>query len=81
MNVATGPDQTVVLTSNPDAARVLAARAVDQSIEIIRKRIDKLGTREPLITKQGLDRIVVEAAGESDPERLKAVIGRTAKLT
>lgn len=81
MNVATGPDQTVVLTSNPDAARVLAARAVDQSIEIIRKRIDKLGTREPLITKQGVDRIVVEAAGESDPERLKAVIGRTAKLT
>ena len=58
-----------------------AGKAVDQSIEIIRRRIDSLGTREPSIVRQGVNRIVVEAPGESDPERLKAVIGQTAKLT
>lgn len=58
-----------------------AKRAVDQSIEIIRRRIDELGTREPTIQRQGTNRIVVAAAGESDPERLKAVLGKTAKLT
>ncbi|HRD46646.1 MAG TPA: protein translocase subunit SecD [Caulobacter sp.] len=59
----------------------LAASAVEQSLEIIRKRIDELGTKEPSITRQGLNRIVVQVPGESDPERLKAVIGKTAKLT
>lgn len=58
-----------------------ASRAVDQSIEVIRRRIDELGTREPTIVRQGVDRIVVQAPGESDPERLKNVIGQTAKLT
>jgi preprotein translocase subunit SecD len=55
--------------------------AVDQSIEIIRRRVDALGTKEPTILKQGRNRIVVQAPGESDPERLKRVIGQTAKLT
>jgi preprotein translocase subunit SecD len=58
-----------------------ATRAVEQSIEIIRRRIDQLGTREPNIVRQGKDRIVIEAAGESDPEKLKSVVGQTAKLT
>ncbi|MDG2523095.1 protein translocase subunit SecD [Caulobacter segnis] len=58
-----------------------AAKAVDQSIEIIRRRIDQMGTKEPAINRQGTNRIVVQAAGESDPERLKNVIGQTAKLT
>jgi len=79
--VNTGPDQTIHLTI-PDQAMVKAsADAVTQDIEIVRKRIDSLGTREPQITQQGTNRIVVEAPGESDPERLKAVIGQTAKLT
>lgn len=59
----------------------LSSVAVEQSLEIIRKRIDELGTKEPSITRQGLNRIVVQVPGESDPERLKAVIGKTAKLT
>ena len=79
--ISTGPDQTLHLTI-PDQAMVKAsADAVTQDIEIVRRRIDLLGTREPQITQQGTDRIVVEAPGESDPERLKAVIGQTAKLT
>ena len=56
-------------------------QAVAQSIEIIRRRIDQLGTREPNIFRQGSNRIVIQAPGESDPERLKNVIGQTAKLT
>ena len=58
-----------------------AGKAVDQSIEIIRRRIDELGTKEPDIRRQGVDRIVVQAPGESDPEKLKNIIGQTAKLT
>ncbi len=79
--VGRGPDQTLVFTPSGQAEAQLASKAVDQSIEIIRRRIDQLGTREPTIIRQGTDRIVVEAPGESDPEKLKAVIGQTAKLT
>ncbi len=55
--------------------------AVDQSIEVVRRRIDSLGTREPSITRQGAERIVVQAPGESDPTQLERVIGQTAQLT
>jgi preprotein translocase subunit SecD len=73
--------QVVTLAPVPEAQRANASKAVQQSIEIIRRRIDQLGTREPSIMQQGADRIVVQAPGESDPERLKRVIGQTAKLS
>jgi len=75
------PDQRLRLTYAEQGLRQQEAGAVDQSIEIIRRRIDELGTKEPSITRQGTNRIVVQAPGESDPERLKNVIGQTAKLT
>ena len=81
VSIQTRPDQHVEVTFVAQAANAAAVDAVTRSIEIIRKRIDALGTKEPLITKQGASRIVVEAPGESDPEKLKAVIGKTAKLT
>ncbi len=59
----------------------MGADAVTQSIEVVRRRIDSLGTREPSITRQGSDRIVVQAPGESDPAQLERVIGQTAQLT
>lgn len=59
----------------------MASTAVDQSIEVVRRRIDSLGTREPSITRQGQNRIVVQAPGESDPEALERIIGQTAQLT
>lgn len=74
-------DQRIEIAFVPEAAASDATMAVDQSIETIRRRIDSLGTKEPTITRQGADRIVIQAAGESDPERLKAVVGKTAKLT
>ncbi len=79
--ITQGPDQTIVLRQTPQATQASIAKAVDQTIEIINRRIDALGTREPSITRQGTSRIVIEAAGLSDPEKLKAIIGKTAKLT
>ena len=55
--------------------------AVSQSIEVIRKRIDEFGTTEPIVQRQGSDRILVEVPGVDDPQRLKDLIGTTAKLS
>jgi len=55
--------------------------AVTQSIEVIRSRIDELGTTEPVVQRQGADRILVQVPGLDDPQRLKRLIGQTAKLT
>ncbi len=54
---------------------------VGQSIEVVRKRIDELGTREPTIERQGDDRIVVQVPGLSDPKRLIDILKTTAKMT
>lgn len=81
ITVTTAPDQRIELALVPEAINAEGVKAVEQSIEIIRRRIDSLGTREPTIIRQGTNRIVVQAPGESDPERLKRVIGQTAKLT
>ncbi len=61
--------------------RNLQIDAVERSIEIIRRRIDETGTREPLIQRQGSSRIVVQVPGLRDPESLKSLIGQTAKLS
>jgi preprotein translocase subunit SecD len=79
--VTSQPGQVIQLALSDQAMQAAAAQAVQQSIEKIRRRVDALGTKEPNIFPQGADRIVVEAAGESDPQRLKDVIGKTAKLT
>ncbi len=55
--------------------------AIEQSIEVVRRRVDETGTREPTIVRQGEDRILVQLPGEGDPERLKRLLGKTAKLT
>ncbi|MBL9036339.1 MAG: protein translocase subunit SecD, partial [Rhodospirillaceae bacterium] len=59
----------------------LRRSTVEQSIEIIRRRVDETGTTEPTIIRQGEDRIVVQVPGVKDPQRLKDLIGETAKLT
>lgn len=57
------------------------ASAVAQSLKIIESRVNALGTSEPTIQQQGKDRIVVQLPGVQNPEQVKSVIGRTAKLT
>ena len=65
-----------------EAARLARQRsAMQQSIEIVRRRIDALGTTEPVIQQQGADRILVQVPGLKDPENLKNLLGQTAKLT
>ena len=80
--VATKLSDNRIRYAYTDAAlNSMGSVAVDQSIEVVRRRIDSLGTREPSITRQGADRIVVQAPGESDPTKLEEVIGQTAQLT
>jgi preprotein translocase subunit SecD len=55
--------------------------ALKQSLEIIRRRIDETGVREPTIQRQGDDRILLQVPGVEDPERLKKLIGKTAKMS
>jgi len=54
---------------------------LDQSLEIVRRRIDEVGTNEPTIIKRGNDRILVELPGLDDPNRIKNLLGKTANLT
>jgi preprotein translocase subunit SecD len=55
-------------------------RAMNVATEVVRRRIDELGTREPTIIRQGSRRIVVQVPGLQDPEQLRALLGRTARL-
>lgn len=56
-------------------------QAIAQSIEIIRRRIDETGTKEPIIQAQGEDRIIVQLPGMKDPEHIKQLLGKTARLS
>lgn len=56
-------------------------KLLQQSIEIVRKRIDETGTKEPIIQAQGRDRILVQVPGMESPDELKKVLGKTAKMT
>jgi preprotein translocase subunit SecD len=56
-------------------------RTIDQSLEIIRRRVDEVGTREPTIQRQGQDRILIQVPGIGSAAELKSLIGTTAKLT
>ena len=55
--------------------------ALDQSLEIVRRRIDEVGTKDPTIIKRGSDRILIELPGLDDPNRIKKLLGKTANLT
>ena len=66
---------------NEPGLAALQTSTLEQSIEIIRRRIDPDGTKEPVIQRQGADRILVQLPGVDDPEEIKRLLGRTAKLT
>jgi preprotein translocase subunit SecD len=68
------------LTIPPAAITERIRQAVEQSITIIEKRVNELGTVEPLIQRQGVDRILVQVPGLQDPTRLKILLGQTAKM-
>jgi preprotein translocase subunit SecD len=69
-----------VLTPTPEGIDQAVAQAMETAVEVVRKRIDALGTREPTIIRSGANRIVVQVPGLQDPQALKNLLGQTAKL-
>ena len=70
----------IEITLTDQAAIQLQSSAVEQSLEIVRRRIDEVGTREPTIQRQGADRVLVQVPGEENPDAIKRLLGQTAKL-
>jgi preprotein translocase subunit SecD len=78
--VSAGPD-TITIRPTDLAFKARIGHGLGSAMEIIRNRIDQLGTTEPLVQRQGENRILVQVPGYDDPERLKNIIRDTAKLT
>ena len=74
-------DGSLTLKYTEVALNQLKLKVVDQSIEIVRRRIDELGTKEPVIQRQGSNRIVVQLPGLQNPEYVKTLLGKTAKMS
>jgi preprotein translocase subunit SecD len=72
--------QRVVLTQTQAGVQQAIDDAMDSATEVVRRRIDELGTREPTIIRQGATRIVVQVPGLQDPKALKDLLGKTAQL-
>ena len=70
----------IVMTPTRSGIAAAIDGAMAQATEVVRRRIDALGTREPTIIREGSDRIVVQVPGLQNPEALKALLGKTAKL-
>ena len=72
----------LLIVSLSDAEKLASdERTVQQSLEIIRRRIDEVGTREPTIQRQGADRILIQVPGIGSAAELKDIIGTTAQLS
>ena len=74
-------NDTLVVNFSKQGLVKLKTSSQDQALEIVRIRIDEIGTNEPNILKRGNDRILVELPGLDDPMRIKSLLGKTANLT
>jgi preprotein translocase subunit SecD len=81
LNVELSDGGQIRLDMTDKSIRDRRTAAIEQSIEIVRRRIDETGVREPTIQRQGEDRILVQLPGIDDPERVKRLLGKTAKLS
>jgi preprotein translocase subunit SecD len=79
-NVAVVDSTRIVMTPTQAGLDAAVDGAMQTATEVVRKRIDELGTREPNIVREGKDRILVQVPGLQDPAGLKALLGKTAKL-
>ncbi|MEY3308648.1 MAG: protein translocase subunit SecD [Pseudomonadota bacterium] len=80
IEVAASGDVITVQLSEAERAAT-DSRTIQQSLEIIRRRVDEVGTREPTIQRQGTDRVLIQVPGVGSAAELKALIGTTARLT
>jgi preprotein translocase subunit SecD len=69
-----------IITLSDAQNRDIVTNTINQTIEIVRRRVDETGTNEPVITRQGDRRVLVQLPGVDDPERIKDLLGKTAKL-
>ena len=76
-----GQGDTLIITLSEAEKAATDDRTVKQALEIVRRRIDAVGTREPTIQRQGADRILIQVPGIGSAAELKAIIGTTAQLT
>ncbi|MDM7256094.1 MAG: protein translocase subunit SecD, partial [Paracoccus sp. (in: a-proteobacteria)] len=76
-----GQGSTITVELTDAEKQATDDRTMQQSLEIIRRRVDEVGTREPTIMRQGSDRILIQVPGIGSAEELKSLIGTTAKLT
>jgi preprotein translocase subunit SecD len=81
LDIGTAQDGAITLTLSAVALHARASAAVQQSIEIVRRRIDETGVVDPQITQQGDSRIIVQLPGIEDPNRIKQLLGKTAHMT
>ena len=80
LEVADVGNGTIRLTVPQAAITDRIRQTIEQSIQIVERRVNQLGTVEPVIQRQGTDRILVQVPGLQDPTRLKELLGRTAKM-
>ncbi|MHC0053156.1 protein translocase subunit SecD [Actibacterium sp. D379-3] len=76
-----GEGDVLILRLSEAEMQATDDRTIQQSLEIIRRRVDEVGTREPTIQRQGADRILIQVPGIGSADELKALIGTTARLT
>ena len=76
-----GEDDEIIVRLSDAERRATDNRTMQQALEIIRRRIDEVGTREPTIQRQGSDRILIQVPGIGSASELKQLIGTTAQLT
>ena len=74
-------DNKIIVKLDDIYKKTIQDSAIKQSLEIVRKRIDESGTKEPLIQRSGKKRILLQLPGVKNPERIKELLGKTAKLT
>jgi preprotein translocase subunit SecD len=81
LDIQIAPDGTLNANMTEAGIRTLKTQIINQSIEIIRRRVDETGTKEPVIQRQGTDRIVLQMPGVDNPEEIKSRLRETAKMT
>jgi len=79
--LTTGADGAIALSLTEASLRERGSQIIAQAIEIVRRRIDQTGVVEPQIARQGSDRILIQLPGIQDPQRVKDLLGKTAKMT
>jgi len=81
LSIRTPADNTITLAYTEAGITSHGSAAVEQSLEIIRQRVDQVGVAEPTIQRVGDDRVLVQLPGEQDPSRLRQLLGSTAKMS